>query len=811
MLATDLHGTVSDSSGSPLPYATLYINNTTNGTTTNQEGYYQFDLMPGTYQIAFQYVGFKKIIKTVTIGTFDVRLDVVLENEVLQLDEVIISAEKEDPAYRVIRNAINKRKFHQQEVQAYKCDVYIKGMQTLKSRPDKIFGYTVPVDTGIVYLSESISQLSFERPNKIKEVMISSKVSGNITNFSYNQGSQMLISFYDNLIKAVGLSERSFVSPIASNALFFYHYKLEGVIREDSLLINKIKVIPKRKNDPVFEGYLYIIENSWKIHSTDLVLTRAHQIEFMNRMRLQQVHAPVQDDIWMMISQTFSFELDAFGFKGEGNFTGIHSNYEIEPNVELISDSKQATSAERAPSKKLFPKKYFTSEILSIETHANKKDNIYWNRIRPIPLTDTEMADYQKNDSLKTVHDSRAYKDSLDKRINKISLANVAYSGYTYQKSFEEKYFYFSPLIRTVQFNTVEGAVVNLRVNHRKYHDNVLKYRVIPQIRYGFSSAKLYGQLRGDVYWNPQKFSKAWTSFGQFVSQINETAPITIPVNTFETLVRGNNFMKLYEKTFFTLGYQSELKNGFLISSWLEYADRRPLENSSDFSFFDNSDFTSNDPENQELADTRFERHQALRFYLKIRIDLKQKYISRPDGKIIFDTDFPRLEIYYRKGIPAFGSDIDYDQVIGLIAGGIPLGLVGQSQYTVSAGAFLRKNKVFFPDYIHFNTNQSIIGRFSTYRYNLLDYYLFSTTSRYYSAHFRHHFNGFVINKLPLIRKSKVQVVGSVSYLNTVTSGNYFEYGVGIEHIFKIARIDYYVSTLEGNFYAKGFRVGIGF
>ena len=807
-----LQGVVTDQQGEPLPFATLYVNNTTIGTTTNVEGKYSLNLNQGSHELVFQYVGYEKKILTVQIDNKPVTLEVRLETEALQLKEVVVLANGEDPAYPVIRAAMAKRKYHLEEVQAYNCQVYIKGVQQLKSRPDRVLGYTVPVDTGIVYLSESISELSYERPNKIKEVMVSSKVSGNISNFSYNQGSQMLFSFYDNLMQVVGLSERSFVSPIASNAFLFYEYKLEGIINDRGLVVNKIKVIPKRKNDPVFEGYIYIIEDLWRIHSIDLVLTKDHQVEFMDRMTINQVYAPVDFGIWMMISQTFNYELDAFGFKGEGNFTGVHSNYKIEPNVSLLNeDRKKANLAPISNQPKLFPSNHFSNEILTIEEESNKKSTEYWETVRPVPLTNMEKADYQKNDSLKAIYESEAYRDSVDKYLNKISLANVLYSGYTRQNSKKEVYYDFEPLVRTVLYNTVEGAVVNLKVRRTKYEEKILRRRLTTEARYGFSSKDFYARVWADFYTDPMKSTRYTPGMGRFVSQLNENNPVLPFVNTLETILLRNNLIKLFDKTYVDFRYRNEPINGIRFWSTLEYSRRKMLINTSDYSLFFDDPFTSNQPENLELDDTSFETNDALKFSLRVRFEIKKQFISRPDGKFTLPNPYPKIEINYTKGIPVGNAKIDYDRISGMVYGDIPLGLAGKGEYTLEAGTFLRKDSVAFMDYTHFNTNQSVIGRFGQFRFEILDYYLFSTTSRYYTMHLRHHFNSFIINKLPLLRKTKVQTVASLSYLNTITSGHYFEYGIGLEHIFKLLRCGFYTSTRNGSHYATGFRMGLGF
>jgi len=37
--------------------------------------------------------------------------------------------------------------------------------------------------------------------------------------------------------------------------------------------------MPKRKSDPVFTGDIYILDDSWRIHSVDLFITKDQQME----------------------------------------------------------------------------------------------------------------------------------------------------------------------------------------------------------------------------------------------------------------------------------------------------------------------------------------------------------------------------------------------------------------------------------------------------------------------------------------------------------------------------------------------------
>ena len=106
--------------------------------------------------------------------------------------------------------------------------------------------------------------------------------------------------------------------------------------------------------------------------------------------------------------------------------------------------------------------------------------------------------------------------------------------------------------------------------------------------------------------------------------------------------------------------------------------------------------------------------------------------------------------------------------------------------------------------------NQTILtGNFSNFQ--LLDYYRFSTNNTYLEAHYDHHFNGFFFDRVPLLRKLKWQEVASLNYLTTAQAGHYLELGAGVEHIFKVVRVDFYSALQSGQRLGTGLRIGVGF
>ncbi|MEM9982905.1 MAG: DUF5686 and carboxypeptidase regulatory-like domain-containing protein, partial [Bacteroidota bacterium] len=356
-----LKGVITDQAQQPLPFVNVYIKGTTNGTTANEKGEYQLTLPYGEYLIVYQLIGYAPLTKQLSITATVTISDVSLNEEALQLNEVVIDTE-DNPADRIIRAAQASRKKYAKEIASFSCKVYLKGLNQLDDAPKQIMSVDVETDTGIIYFSESVSELYFKQPNQFKERMIASKVSGNSQGFSFNQASGIQANFYENLV-GTDFTERGLVSPIAGNCFQYYDYEFIGTLQEDTYLINKIQVIPKRTSDPTFEGYIYIVEDSWRIHSVDLKIGK-NKIDFIEEVSIEQQYSPVEEELWVILSQRYTFQFSAFGFKGDGYFLSIYTDYTIQPNV---------------------GKRFFNNEVLTVVPDANKKDATYWQQIRPVP------------------------------------------------------------------------------------------------------------------------------------------------------------------------------------------------------------------------------------------------------------------------------------------------------------------------------------------------------------------------------------------------------------------------------------------
>ncbi len=793
-----LSGKISDKN-EELAFATIIVKGTTQGTNSNLNGLYTLKLPAGKYEIIYQYVGYSKHIETIELNA-DKIVNVKLIADGISLKEVEVKA-GEDPAVAIIKKAIKKRKFYLNQLDAYTCKAYIKGLQRINNLPKnlaKLMKFTGgnATDTnalkGIVYLSESESKYHFEKPNNEKEVMYSSKVSGNNKAFSFNQLSDMKINFYQNLIELNGLSPRPFVSPINENAFLYYRFYLIGKITNDGKLINKIKVVPKRKNDPCFRGYLYIQDSTWRITSADFQVTKDAKINFVDTLFIKQIHSPVLgDSIWMPFTLNFGFNFNAFGFKGIGYFNANIKEYDLKPT---------------------FPKKFFKNEVFVVEVGANKKDSAYWAANRAVPLTGEEKFDYHKKDSAEKITDTDRYKDSVDKKRNKYQLTNLML-GYTYRITKKE----FSITLPGVvtdgfQYNTIEGYNLSYSLSINKSYEDNRQFSITGKSRYGFSN-KLWGGDVGISYlFKPEKFSRFAINFKSIAVQYNQQDPISPLVNSLYSLYLNRNYMKAFKETGVELNYFTELINGVYFNSVVKYVERDVLKNTSNYLIIDDRNllFSSNDPREGIAHDSLFTTNNALTAEIIFSFRFKQKYYTLPHQKIISGSKYPRLSVGYKKAFPYLNTTANYDLARASLTDNIRLGLFGIFSYKLSGGGFVNTQKLLFMDFKYFLGNQTIFNTndyLSSFR--LLPYYTFSADKWYTEAHGEHHFNGFIINKLPLLKKLKVGEVVGGHFLASNKLPYYYEVNFGIEKIFKVIRFDYVLGYAPNTKLNKGFTFGI--
>ncbi len=849
--AQGIRGTVKGDSGEALAYASVYIRNLGDGVPTNQLGQYEYKLAPGFYDVVVQYLGYASQIKTVEIKNSWVNLDFELEQQTYALQEVTVNSKAEDPALTVMRKAISKAKFHRLQVDEYSMMVYLKGTGQLTNAP--FFVKKELEKEGLklneAYTTESVSEITFKQPNTVEEKVISIRTNGD--NNQTSPAPYIVSSFYEEKINEA-------ISPLAPSAFAYYRFKFEGSFVENGYTINKIRVTPRSRGERVFEGHIFIIEDHWAIHSLDL---KTSQLGF--DISVRQLYTEVATHVWMPTTHTYVFGGKFFGFAGEYKYLASARDHQVKLNPDLIVETKiidekienapatsilldknlsaldqmaQSEELSRKDFRKLVnayekeaTKERQDSEVISNRTYkvdslAKKRDLSYWDSVRPVKLTDAELKGYVRDDSLAVVEAAKMSEDdsTAQRAKRKFKLGEILTGG---------RYFFgkgrsagFKTNFTKFSFNTVEGYKVGLGGFYRiqksdKMADSVTNYvrswNFEPEIRYGFSSKQFYSVM--DVRRSVTKGRPGYTiglRGGSYIFQYNGDNPINEQVNALYSIIFRQNYMKLYEQDFATLYLAHRVNDAFTYRSNLTYADRRSLENNSDFSLYNRPEraYTSNIPENLEATPTAFDNHRSLIWNNTVRLRPGLKYRIRNGRKYPIYSTAPLINLGYTKGIRhGFnGNQADFDLVELGLEHFFNFGVSGKLDFNLRAGSFLNNREVYFQDYMHFGGNKTIfanMGVASNYRF--LDYYQYSTQSEYVSGIVHYQFRKFLLTQLPMLRFSGLRENIFFNYLKTANSPHYWEVGYSLDNFFRIFRLEMGAGFENSNFNRGGVRFGV--
>jgi len=189
-----LKGKITNKSGDPVQYSTVYIQELKQGTTSNTKGDYEIRLPAGNYTVIYQSLGYQPVYFTINLKGETISKDVVLPMQYYEIPEVRITASGEDPAYSIMRKAIGLAPYYLNNVSYYKAEVYLKGNMVINKIP-RLLRKSMKIETsdngasvsagskpkkeekllkaGDSFLMESFNEIEFTAPDKYFQKMIS--------------------------------------------------------------------------------------------------------------------------------------------------------------------------------------------------------------------------------------------------------------------------------------------------------------------------------------------------------------------------------------------------------------------------------------------------------------------------------------------------------------------------------------------------------------------------------------------------------------------------------------------------------------
>lgn len=414
------------------------------------------------------------------------------------------------------------------------------------------------------------------------------------------------------------------------------------------------------------------------------------------------------------------------------------------------------------------PKKRKAMMVAYIPESVNTNPD-YWQQYRPKDAAIDAWT--KKQDSLIRYLNSDEYLDSADAVYNKFHWYEPLVSGVGYRKRSKGTFFFYSPLIGQWNFVGIGGTRWTPAFMGSKRFSNYqsLKGSVVPN--YGFLNEDLKGTLDLEYTYAPMHNGSISMKIG------DDYEPITQSVDLAGIFARSNFIRKQTAEVF----HRYEWFNGFYTRLGLEYSTRSSIEGLQ-FAQWTNDLFGArNEP-------APFDTYTVAQLGVEILIRPYQRYYLKGRQKIVLSSKWPDFRLTFKQGIPnLFGSDVRFSKYEFVVDDMLRFGPLGESFYRFSSGGFLNDpSTVRFIEYKWFRGGDFFLFTHPLYTYQSLPQ-TFASPSVYYTGTYMHHFDGFLLGKLPVIKRLGLGTSIGATFLSVPEENVYhLESYVGLEKKVKL-------------------------
>jgi hypothetical protein len=827
--AQSLKGRVADENGRGVAYANVYIRNTQQGISTNENGDFEIRMPAGTYSLVVQCMGYEALHREVTLPQAGDFL-FTLPEKPYQLPDVLLNVNQEELAASIVRHAIAMAPYYRNIVKEYTADVYlktkihvdqIKGLMGMMMKKDERKKFT---DATI--LQESVNEIKFTMPDRYEQ-RVKSIVNASTINLKELAAD---MEFDEDNFK-VGLTHFNLYGtnpslPLAPVAFSNYKFFYEGSMEAGGRMVNKIKVTPRRKSQELLSGYLYIIDNTWNIYSVDLVRSTT-----FGTFRIQQQYGDVENDIFLPVSYHAEINLSVMGLKGSGNMTGSVKYQHVAPNEKIRRTPAVAARADTVKSKANPKKEKLQQEvdellskenlkmrdmrkaarlqqkvaalaeeearmekgekksleirdnyIFTIDSNARRTDSTFWSTVRPMPLVVDELATYRKNDSIIAVATG---KDTTKKKPRNLFYDLIM--GHTYRID-TSLYLTFDGLmgLSAVDYNTVDGYIYGLGGGLNKRFKNHQRIQAKVFGAWAFSREAFMWETSLRHLYAPKRRAYWGIAGGQRTKDFAGEAGVGM-VNAYASTLFRVNYAVFYLDNFIRVDHRIDLANGLELYTGLQWSDRKAMQNNSDHSFFysKSREFRPNIPRNAAVAanPALVTDNKAALAELTVRYTPQYYYRMWRGRKIMDYSTYPTFSLTWHKGIPRmFHSTSDFDFLKFNIRQTFRFGYFNRFTYVAETGKFFNTKSMSFADFKHFYTNEAgfSLNHDISHGYQLLPGYTHSTNRWYAAAKVHYSAPYLLIKRLPFLESMLFGEDLYLSYLWEPQMKHYVEAGYGI-------------------------------
>jgi len=780
----------------PLPFVNLVFVGKNIGTITDYNGRFELVSQWASDSLKVTFIGYKSKTKFVKTGE-NQKINFELEPTSTNLETVEIVAKKtkyrnkNNISVELIKKVIaNKRNNRLENQDYYTFDKYQKIELDLNNINDDfknkkifnkfqfIFDYEQISKLNSkpylpIYLNENLSKVYFRKnPQSRKEYIFGTKQ----VSFSAYFDAQGIDFILENIYQEIDIYKNNislltnrFVSPISDMGPITYKYYIVDTISVNGYETIQVGFQPRNKASFAFVGNLYITnDDRYAVIKIEMKVPKQINLNFVQDLLINQEFEYIDNTAWALhkdeIVIDFNLTSGAIGMFGRKNVT--YSKY--------IYDQPIADS--------LFKP---INNVINVDGYE-KRDEAFWIKCRPHKLDIQEEGVYEMIDTLKTIP---AFRRTMD-------VVVLLIAGYWNFGPFD-----LGPVNTFYSFNDVEGF--RLRLGGRTSEQFSKKFMIEGYGLYGFLDKRFKYAIGATYSLNHTPWNKNPKEHIKVLYQ-NETV---FPGMDLQ-FINEDNFLLSFkrgiaDKIYYYQNVQIEyfLDNGTGISynAKFKHLDKQP---GGTLKFIFPDDISINNITTSEVSGS-------------VRFAPNEKYYQGMEFKVPVINQYPIIKLSYAHSFNGFlSSDYSYDRII--------LNFFKRFYFSVF-GYFdveLEANKLWgdipFPLLNVLRANQTY--SYQLYSYNLMNFLEF-VTDRHVSINAEYHFNGYILNKIPLIKYLKWRsiltfkgVYGDLRDVNnpninpqamlfptdilgntttfTLENKPYIEVSIGVGNILKFFRVD---------------------
>ncbi len=391
----ELSGRVVDAStGKPLAFANIVMDDGKKGTSTDIDGKFILKASGTLKKLTISYIGYQN--EEIFVDKMQPGQIIRLRPKKIELHEVTI-VPGVNPALRIIRNALAHRdKNNYENLPAFTYEAYEKMVfrASIDSTPlpDSLLSDTNELrlrkffDERHLFMIENFYERKHRRPGGDKQEVKATRVSGlKDPIFVFLISQLQSTTFYNDVISLGG---KNYINPLAPGSLDRYFYQMHDTLIENGDTLYSIVYRPwKGTKFDGLKGTLTISSRGWAIAS---VTAEPHEKPEGIGLRIQQLYQVDSNGVWFPLQlNTYlvlnTVEIAAGKGKDARRYYVTASGRSYIRNINLNPD---------------FSPRELGRIALEVKPGAATRDENYWSMVRIAPLDKQEEATYRFIDSL---------------------------------------------------------------------------------------------------------------------------------------------------------------------------------------------------------------------------------------------------------------------------------------------------------------------------------------------------------------------------------------------------------------------------